>query len=170
MSLEISDIIFYISSLKNPQDHFDISSRIKSFSSSTRASSNKKLIHNASPSHLSHHHFFFNRLPRLWNCLPPLDLNSSIATLKNQLKSIFWSHFISNFNPDNSCTFHLLCPCSTCSLSPPRLTQPQSHTLQLWLTIWHLAHIAIWPSAHTNFYYFPKFYQFCTLLLCCKMI
>ena len=130
MSLEISDIIFYISSLKNPQDHFDISSRIKSFSSSTRASSNKKLIHNASPSHLSHHHFFFNRLPRLWNCLPPLDLNSSIATLKNQLKSIFWSHFISNFNPDNSCTFHLLCPCSTCSLSPPRLTQPQSHTLQ----------------------------------------
>ena len=42
MSLEISDIIFSISSYKNTQDHFNISSHVKFFSSSTRAPSNKK--------------------------------------------------------------------------------------------------------------------------------
>ena len=123
MSLEISDIIFYISSYKNPQDHFNISSHVKFTSSSTRSSSNKKLFHNMPSSYLSHHHSYFNRLPRLWNCLPPLDPDFSIATIKKDLRAIFWSHFVTNFNPDNPCTFHLLCPCSTCSICPTRLKQ-----------------------------------------------
>ena len=52
MSIEISDIIFYISSYKNPQDLFNISSHVKFSSSSTRASSNKKLTHNMPSSSL----------------------------------------------------------------------------------------------------------------------
>ena len=117
MSLKISDIIFFISFYENTQDHFNISSHVKFSSSSTRASSNKKLP----SSYVPHHHSYYNRMPHLWNCLPPLDLDSSIATIKRELKAIFRSHFVSNFNPNNSCFFHLLCPNSTCSLSPTRL-------------------------------------------------
>ena len=26
--------------------------------------------------------FYFNRLPRVWNCLPPIDLHQSLSTIK----------------------------------------------------------------------------------------
>lgn len=139
MSLEISDIIFFISSYKDSQDHFNISSQVRFTSSSTRASTNKKLIHNVSSSYLSHHNSYYNRLPRLWNCLPPLDLNSSITTIKKDLKAIFWSHFVSIFDPDNPCTFHLLCPSLLYLFSKPN----KNHDFPYLTTSPHQLHFGI---------------------------
>ena len=48
---------------------------------------------------------------RLWSALPPIDLNLSFTPIKLYLKLFLWNHFVSNFNPNNSCTLHFLCPC-----------------------------------------------------------
>ena len=58
-----SDIIFYVTSYKNPQDHFDISSQVRFTSPITTPS---RLLQQTC----------------LWNCLPPLDLDSFFATIK----------------------------------------------------------------------------------------
>ena len=60
-------------------------------------------------------HFFFKRLPRLWNSLPTIDLSWSTTTIKHKLSQYFWNHFTVHFNPDNPCTYHHLCPCSRCA-------------------------------------------------------
>ena len=60
------------------------------------------------------HHCYFNRIVRLWNALPPLDLSLSFSTLKLHLKQLFWKHFIVHFSPSNLCTFHVVCPCPHC--------------------------------------------------------
>ena len=62
---------------------------------------------------------FFHRLPRLWNAIPIIDLHLSISTTKIKLKEYFWNHFVSNFDNEDPCTFHLLCPCNKCYNSPP---------------------------------------------------
>ena len=64
-------------------------------------------------------HFYFNRIARLYNHLPVIDLSLSISTIKHHLTNYFWSHFINNFNSERAteraCTFHLLCPCYRCT-------------------------------------------------------
>ena len=61
-------------------------------------------------------HFYFKRLSRLWNTIPPVDLTSSAEQL-----DLIRNHFNNNFNPSNPCTFHFLCPYFKCShtLPPP---------------------------------------------------
>ena len=114
---ELIDLMFFINSLKNPAVSFDISSYITFSDSSTRSSTAFKLKHAKSTSN-AHRHFYFNRLPRLWNSLPPIDLNLSSSTIKSHITKFFWSYFISHFDSNNSCTYHFLCPCSKCTTSP----------------------------------------------------
>ena len=52
------------------------------------------------------HHFYFNRL---WNSLPSIDITLSLPLIKMQLDQYFHHHFINNFNPPKSCSFHYLC-------------------------------------------------------------
>ena len=61
--------------------------------------------------------FYFNRLPRLWNALPPINLNLPIYLIKSQLKFFLWNHFLLNFDSNNYCTYHFLCPCNSCMLN-----------------------------------------------------
>ena len=60
------------------------------------------------------HHFYFNRLPRLWNklvdCVDIMDCSLLIA--KGRIISLMWESFTLNFDSDNICSFHFLCPCS----------------------------------------------------------
>ena len=35
--------------------------------------------------------------------------------IKQRIKSYLWEHFTSHFNTDQTCSFHLLCPCYRCS-------------------------------------------------------
>ncbi len=70
--LESADIMFLTLSIKNPCDHFDVNQFISFSSSRTRSSSSYKLKHCYTSNNLSRHSFF-NRIPRLWNSLPPID-------------------------------------------------------------------------------------------------
>ncbi len=75
------------------------------------------LKHVLSSSHLQSH-FYFNRLPKLWNKLPPIDLTLSSECIKHVIFKYLWSHFIKNFTSDNPCTYHFSCPCNKCSAMP----------------------------------------------------
>ena len=54
---------------QTPSSAFDITKFVSFSSTSTRSSANFKLYH-SKPSTNNCRHFYFNRLPRLWNSLP----------------------------------------------------------------------------------------------------
>ena len=118
MILEINDILFFVKSLKEPTDHFDISRFVTFCSGCTRLASNLKLKHGLVTTNNSTRNFYFNRLPRLWNSLPLIDISQSLSTIKMKLYKHFWNHFTANFDPDNLCSYHYLCPCTNCSSLP----------------------------------------------------
>ena len=117
MTLELSDILFFIKSINNPTPSFNITDFLTFTSNKTRSSSNFKLQHIRSSNNLTRN-FYFNRFPRLWNALPSIDINCSISIIKSTIKSFFWSHFLNNFDPDQPCTYHFLCPCNQCLATP----------------------------------------------------
>ena len=78
---EISDILFFIKNLKNPPNNFNIGTYI-SFSVGNTRSCGVKLRHNASSTN-EERHFYFNRIIRLWNSLPIIDLNLSLNAKSN---------------------------------------------------------------------------------------
>ena len=104
-----------VKSLKEPSDYFDISRYVSFSSGRTRLSSYLKLSHASAATTNSSRNFYFNRLPRLWNSLPLLDINQWIPTIKTKLYLHLWSHFTANFDPDVICSYHYLCPCANCS-------------------------------------------------------
>ena len=118
MVLEINDIIFFIKSLKEPADHFDISTFVSFSSSETRLASHFKLRHAPTSTNNTARNFYFNRLPRLWNSLPLLDINQSISIIKTKLYQHFWEKFSAKFDADNLCSYHYLCPCANCCSLP----------------------------------------------------
>ena len=84
---ELNDLIFFIKSYKSASSHFNINDYINFRTSITKSSTSHEMIHQCSSSTLSHH-FYFCRLPRLWNSLPPIDL-----TLPTTKIVIFVKHF-----------------------------------------------------------------------------
>ena len=120
MEYEINDIIFFVKCMKKPSPHFNISDFVSFSSSTTRSSTYHKLRHSIS-SNNKLGHFYLNRLPRLWNSLPCLDIDLSITSIKTKLRDFFWNHFILNFSVTNTCTYHYLCPCRKCSKLPVSL-------------------------------------------------
>ena len=114
---EYLDISFLATCLKEPNSSFPILDYITFSSSNTRSRTFAKLVPNKVKSNVSRH-FYFNRVTRLWNLLPPIDLDLPLASIKRKLKEVLWEHFKSNFSPSNYCTFHLLCPCNNCQLTP----------------------------------------------------
>ena len=117
MELELADIIFFVKSIKAPSDHFNIFDFVQFSSLHTRSSSNLKLKHSLS-SNKFERNSYFNRIPRLWNSLPSVDINLPLSTIKSKLRKYFWDHFITNFSSDNICSYHLLCLCHMCSKNP----------------------------------------------------
>ena len=117
MEFEISDILFLVKSMKYPSNHFDIYSFIQVCNHTTRSSSYHKLRHSLSRNK-TQSNFYFNCIPRLWNSIPFLDINLPLSSIKSLLRDHFWKHFISNFKPDKTCTYHYLCPCHNCSKLP----------------------------------------------------
>ena len=117
MSLEVNDIVFFLVSLKLPSPAFDIT-RYVSFVSSMTRSSGVKLQHKYSHCNSSRH-FYFTRLPRLWNKLS-LSVNlldCSIPLAKCCLHHFLWSYFVDHFCCDNVCNYHFCCPCGSCIIS-----------------------------------------------------
>ena len=108
---ELSDIMFFIKSIKRPTASFNIFHFI-SFSNSAR-SRGLKLLHNRSDTN-KQRHFYFVRICRLWNALPLIDITQSISIIRNKIKSYLWDHFIQFFDPLDPHKLHYLCPCSQC--------------------------------------------------------
>ena len=111
---EINDILFLIRSLKSPSPAFNIYNYITFNTSSTRSGSTHKLIYKHSPSSL-HCQFYFNRIVRLWNILPSINLNLLLNIIKRTIYRYFWDQFETNFDCNNVHTLHLLSPCNICS-------------------------------------------------------
>ena len=98
---ELTDILFFVKSIQTPSNSFNITDpELLSFSTLNTRSMSRKLCHKTSNNNTTLNSYFF-RLPRLWNSLPIIDV-----------------HFLSNFDPNNSCTSHFVCPCCNCAKLP----------------------------------------------------
>ena len=115
--LELNDIMLAVRCFKSPEEHFNLNKYVAFCHSGTRSGSHSKLRHTRSPLNIVKHSFF-HRLPRLWNALPPIDLSQSALTIKRKLTVFLFDHFESTFNSDDPCSFHYVCPCNRCSLTP----------------------------------------------------
>ena len=103
MTLELNDMIFFLKSVRCPSSSFNILDYVHFCDlSGIRSSKANKLQHPATSS-TSSSNFYFNQLPRLWNCLPIIDDNVSISVAISCLKAHFWSRFLTKFNPADLC-------------------------------------------------------------------
>ena len=118
---ELQDLLFAIKSIKSPTTQFNIHSYINFSSANTRSGASNKLI---IPRHLNNisRHSYFHRLPTLWNFMPIFDLDLPFQLLKSKFKDFLWNHFVTNFDDNDNCTLHYLCPCSKCHLTHPPTT------------------------------------------------
>ena len=98
---ELNDVMYLVNLLKCPPDNFSVSDYSDN---PTRFSNMLKLKHNFCQLSTSRH-FYFNRIVRLWNQLPPIDLNLPICSIQRMLFDHLWGHFVSNFDVSNSCTY-----------------------------------------------------------------
>ena len=98
--LEDQDITFLVKCFKDPLENFNPFTFVSFITHSTRSATIHKLKVNFKRTTTTRH-FCFNRVARLWNCLPLLDLCLLYSTLKYKLKLIFWDHFTNHFNPNN---------------------------------------------------------------------
>ena len=117
MQLELYDILLFIKSLKYPSESFNILVFASFCSGSSRSATHLKL--QLSPANRSTNrirHFYFSRLPRLWNYLPTINLEKSVMSIKSDITAFFWSRFQQTFDPSRPCTYHAVCPCARCSL------------------------------------------------------
>ena len=114
--LELNDILFLVKSLNSPNPAFNIHNYVTFNTSVTQSGTFNKLIHNFTST--SYAHNFFNRIVRLWNSLPYIDLSLSVSTIKSTLQNFLWNHFVAHYDSDNVHTFHYLCPCNSCSHLP----------------------------------------------------
>ena len=106
--LEIADVLFFMKSLRGQKDSFNVLDYVAFTSSRTRSGNRKKLWHKYCRT-TKCRNFFFHRTVRLWNAFP-VYTNLSLPALKFHLVKYFWNHFDLN----NTCTYHFVCPCSTC--------------------------------------------------------
>ena len=114
--LDLQDLVFLVKCLKDPHDTIGIYRYINFVNSDrTRASTVNKLQHRFSRLS-STRHFYFVRIARLWNSIPVgiIDLNLSAQSNKSRLRSFLWEHFEKNFDSNNLCSFHFVCPCYKC--------------------------------------------------------
>ena len=86
--------MFCIQSLKSPTRDFNIYDFISFSEHGTRSSTAARMIHTHSANNLARHSYF-SRIPRLWNSLPPIDLEQSVETIKKQLRLFLYTSILS---------------------------------------------------------------------------
>ena len=110
---ELQDLLYLVKQLKQPQADLQIYNYVTFASSKTRFSQQHKLSVSFSRTS-SVKHFYFHRIVTLWNSLPHIDLDQPLITIKHQIQTYLWTHFLANFDPDRACTYHYICPCLQC--------------------------------------------------------
>ena len=93
---DCSCLMFFVKSLKQFSDHFNILNYVAFSNSRTRSATPYKLHHNYSPSNKIRNSYF-NHLPRLWNALPPIDIELHFTIIKSTIYKYLWSHFTEHF-------------------------------------------------------------------------
>ena len=114
---ELQDVMFCVKSIQTSSTHFNIMDYISFNRNCTRSGNKNKMVHSRSRTNCNRH-FYFNRLPRLWNALPLINLDSSAVSIRNMIIKFLQSRFKSVFSSSNLCSYHFVCPCSKCSSVP----------------------------------------------------
>ena len=106
------DILFFVKHIKHPMatDSFNILNYVSFSHGSTKSFHNELQQKYSSSNSLSN--LYFCHLPKIWNSLPPIDLNQPFTTIILCITKTLQDHFIANFDSDNSCIFHYVCLCS----------------------------------------------------------
>ena len=94
MTLELNDLSFFLKSFHSPTPNFNIMDFVTFRTGPSRSSSLRKMHIPFNPSNWSRH-FYFSRLPRIWNSLPTLDPSSSVSSNFLLIKSTFMDKFTS---------------------------------------------------------------------------
>ena len=84
MTFELQDV-FFIKSFKEPSTSFDIRNFIQFSSSRTRSATYLKMKYLSKLNSV----FYFNRLPQLWNSLPPINLDQPLSFIKKITQNVF---------------------------------------------------------------------------------
>ena len=118
--MELQDILLFITLLKNPPDNFNLFDYVSFSTTSTRSSSTNKLVPTSLciPRLNSTRHCYFCQIVRVWNSLPPFDIQNSYEVLKKFFSTLCWNYFVNNCNPDVPCTWYRVCPCCQCASIP----------------------------------------------------
>ena len=111
--LDFYVIVFFIKAFQQPSSHFNITHYITFSHANTKSSTTNKL-HHVHTHNNCFCNFYSNRLPRIWNSLPPIDLTKSLSSIKTTIYNYLWNHFKQNFLSTNPCTFHFCCRCTNC--------------------------------------------------------
>ena len=90
-SYELADVLLLVKNLKDPDPSFPVKKYIAFSFSNTRSGKSMKLVHQSSSSIITHHSYF-KRTARLWNSLPPIDLNLSLNMIKTKIKDHMRKH------------------------------------------------------------------------------
>ena len=105
--------MYYMMRASAPSLH-DISDYVTFCSANTRSSIHLKLKHTKTKTNLLGQ-FYINRIPRLWNSIPQIDISTRCQLQLSDANFILFSgtiNFIENFNSANVCCYH---PCQKCS-------------------------------------------------------
>ena len=96
MWLELQDILFLVKHIKEPSDNYNILDHVRFRASVTRSSTTTTA-----------RHFYYNRIVRLWNRLPEINLEHSVASIKANVTKFLWNHFLHYFDPSNTSAAHV---------------------------------------------------------------
>lgn len=128
--LEAQDVLLLVKLSIDPPTNFHLEDYISNISSSTRASAYNRLkrSNHTIPRLNSTRNFYFNRVIRTWNSLPPVNVSGrSYPSIRCSILKVFWHYFLEYFIVDDTCSWFIACPCSKCSNLPnPRIPWPSS--------------------------------------------
>ena len=113
---ELQDIMFIVKCMQQQSD--DIRELVSFTSSKTRAGCSGHSLQIKFARNNYSRHFYFIRIVKVWNKLPSnlINLDSSLGTIKKKTSDFLVSDFLENFDRNNLCSFHMVCPCSKCHL------------------------------------------------------
>ena len=114
---ELQDIMFLVKILQEPSVNPEVYSLIMFTNSVTRAGQSGCSLRGKFNRISSSRHFYFSRIVRLWNALPigTITLTQSFATIKYHVWDYLKQNFLNNFVVNNTCSWHLKCPCNRCA-------------------------------------------------------
>ena len=113
---DLTDIIFFIKSIKFPSEKFNILDYVE-FGSGHSYQISRCKIEAQDCTHKQYDELLFLSFTQTVEQYTN-NLSNSLPAIKSKLKNYFWHHFIKNFDNNNFCTFFYLCPCSKCMKTP----------------------------------------------------